>query len=104
MTLHTSRTRVRLASFASLLALAGSVVPRLRSGADEPPARPGAFAVTIEVDASRPKGPLQPPWGFFAADEPNYAYMKDGKTLIAELGRLRPGSVYFRTHNLLTSG
>ena len=30
--------------------------------------------------------------------------MKDGRKLLAELGRLRPGSVYFRTHNLLTSG
>jgi hypothetical protein len=30
--------------------------------------------------------------------------MKDGRKLIGELGRLRPGSVYFRAHNLLTSG
>jgi xylan 1,4-beta-xylosidase len=30
--------------------------------------------------------------------------MKDGKKLIGELGKLRPDSVYFRTHNLLTSG
>ena len=41
----------------------------------------------------------------FGADEPNFAYMKDGKKLLAELSRLAPGrSVYFRTHNLLTSG
>ena len=31
-------------------------------------------------------------------------YMKDGKKLLAELGALAPGKVYFRTHNLLTSG
>ena len=30
--------------------------------------------------------------------------MKDGKKLLAELGELRPRQVYFRTHNLLTSG
>ena len=63
-----------------------------------------AFPVKIEVDASKSKGTLHPAWRFFGADEPNYAYMKDGQKLIAELGRLRPGSVYFRTHNLLSSG
>jgi xylan 1,4-beta-xylosidase len=62
------------------------------------------IAVTIEVDAAKTKGALHPIWRFFGADEPNYAYMKDGQKLIAELGRLRPQSVYFRTHNLLTSG
>jgi xylan 1,4-beta-xylosidase len=61
-------------------------------------------AVRVEVDASAPKGPLHPIWRFFGADEPNYAYMKDGRKLIEELGRLRPRSVYFRAHNLLTSG
>jgi xylan 1,4-beta-xylosidase len=30
--------------------------------------------------------------------------MKDGKKLIGELGQLRRGSVYFRAHNMLTSG
>jgi xylan 1,4-beta-xylosidase len=63
-----------------------------------------AFPVTVRVDASRPGRPLPPIWRFFGADEPNYAYMKDGQKLVGELGRLRPGSVYFRAHNLLTSG
>jgi xylan 1,4-beta-xylosidase len=63
-----------------------------------------AFPVTIRVDASQRKGDMRPVWRFFGADEPNFAYMKDGKKLLAELGRLRPGTVYFRTHNLLTSG
>jgi xylan 1,4-beta-xylosidase len=70
----------------------------------QPAEGPAAFPVTIQVDASQAKGPLKPFWRFFGADEPNYAYMKDGRKLIGELGRLRPGSVYFRTHNLLTSG
>jgi xylan 1,4-beta-xylosidase len=71
--------------------------------ADEP-VQPDAFRVAIDVDASLVAEPLAPIWRFFGADEPNYAYMKDGQKLIGELGRLKPGSVYFRTHNLLTSG
>jgi xylan 1,4-beta-xylosidase len=63
-----------------------------------------SFPVTIRVDAARPQGELKPFWRFFGADEPNYATMKDGRKLIAELGAMRPGQVYFRTHNLLTSG
>jgi len=49
-------------------------------------------------------GPLPAIWRFFGCDEPNYATMKDGQSLLAELGALRPNSVYFRTHNLLTTG
>ena len=60
--------------------------------------------VSIEVDAARPLGELRPIWRFFGADEPNYATMKDGRKLLAELGELRPREVYFRAHNLLTSG
>ncbi|MFL6619397.1 MAG: GH39 family glycosyl hydrolase [Povalibacter sp.] len=62
------------------------------------------FDVTMQIDVDQSLGPLQPIWRFFGADEPNYATMKDGEKLLAELGRLKPGSVYFRTHNLLTSG
>ncbi|HEY7120346.1 MAG TPA: hypothetical protein VH475_27405, partial [Tepidisphaeraceae bacterium] len=59
----------------------------------------------MRVDLSKPAGELHPIWRFFGADEPNYAYMKDGKKLLGELGAMAPrGSVYFRTHNLLTSG
>ena len=63
-----------------------------------------AFPVTVHVDAAKPQGELRPIWRFFGADEPNYAYMTHGKKLLAELGELRPKQVYFRTHNLLTSG
>ena len=34
----------------------------------------------------------------------NVATMKDGRKLMQRLGELRPGSVYFRTHNLLNTG
>src|SRR5258708_2626198 len=63
-----------------------------------------SFPVTITVDAVRTLGELKPIWRFFGADEPNYATMKDGKKLIAELGDLRPQQVYFRAHNLLCTG
>jgi xylan 1,4-beta-xylosidase len=62
------------------------------------------FPVTIRVDAGRPRGTLAPIWRFFGADEPNYATMKDGRRLLRSLGELRPDDVYFRAHNLLTSG
>jgi len=62
------------------------------------------FPVAISVDAAKPLGELKPIWRFFGADEPNYATMKDGKKLIAELGELRPQQVYFRAHNLLCTG
>jgi xylan 1,4-beta-xylosidase len=60
--------------------------------------------VTITVDAARAGAPLAPIWRYFGADEPNYATMKDGRRLLAKLGELKPGAVYFRAHNLLTSG
>jgi xylan 1,4-beta-xylosidase len=63
-----------------------------------------SFPVAIRVDASKPMGELKPIWRFFGADEPNYAYMTNGRKLIAELGELKPKQVFFRAHNLLTSG
>lgn len=62
-----------------------------------------AFPVRIDVDAGRTLGPLEPIWRFFGADEPNYATMKDGRTLLDHLGALGKPA-YFRTHNLLTTG
>ena len=62
------------------------------------------FPVSITVDAGKSLGELKPVWRFFGADEPNYAYMKDGQKLIGELGQLGGSQVYFRAHHLLTSG
>ncbi len=64
----------------------------------------GKIPVTIRIDAGSVRGPMKPIWRFFGADEPNYAYMKDGRKLIKELGELSPKNVYFRAHNLLSSG
>ena len=60
--------------------------------------------VTIQVNAAKSLGDLHPIYRFFGADEPNYATMKDGQKLIGELGQLGPHQVFFRTHNLLTTG
>ena len=58
----------------------------------------------INIDFSKNIGEMYPFWSFFGADEPNYAYMKDGKKLLSELSTMSPVPVYFRAHNLLTSG
>lgn len=63
-----------------------------------------SFSVSVNVDAGKSSGPLKPIWRFFGADEPNYATMKDGRKLLGELGELDKGNVFFRTHNLLTTG
>ena len=63
-----------------------------------------AFPVDIRVDASQPGPELEPIWRFFGADEPNCATLKDGEKLFESLGELAPGKVYFRAHDLLTTG
>ncbi|HUQ10619.1 MAG TPA: hypothetical protein VM146_09915 [Steroidobacteraceae bacterium] len=63
-----------------------------------------ARPVTVDVDAGIHAGAQVDSWRFFGADEPNYATMKDGRKLLAELGKLRHGRVYFRAHNLMSSG
>jgi xylan 1,4-beta-xylosidase len=71
----------------------------------QPPSSPGEpFPVAIQVNAASPLGRLEPIWRFFGADEPNYAYMTHGRKLIADQGKLAPGRVFFRAHNLLTTG
>src|SRR6185369_977950 len=83
---------------ALFVALAILICGRLSASAQQ------SFPVRITVESSQRLGPLKPVWRFFGCDEPNFAYMKHGQKLIKELGELRPGSVYFRTHNLMTSG
>lgn len=65
---------------------------------------PAPFPVAIEVDAANARGELRPIYRFFGADEPNYAYMKDGRKLLREIGRLGDRPKYFRTHSLLVTG
>lgn len=86
---------LRFSSHALAMCLVCALAPVMRAD---------SFPVQIRVDASAPLEPLKPIWRYFGADEPNYAYMKDGKKLLGELGEMAPRQVYFRTHNLLTSG
>src|SRR5690349_20817523 len=65
---------------------------------------PQPSGVQIRVDANVVRGPMTPIWAWFGNDEPNYAYMPDGKKLLSELASASPVPVHFRTHNLLTSG
>ena len=61
------------------------------------------FKVNIRVDATKELGAWPEVWRFFGPDEPNYAYMANGRKLLGELGELKPKKVYFRAHNLLCS-
>jgi xylan 1,4-beta-xylosidase len=69
-----------------------------------PLAQAAAFPVEVTVNLTKPVGALPPIWRLFGADEPNYATTPSGEKLLMELGALRPGEVYFRAHNLLTTG
>jgi xylan 1,4-beta-xylosidase len=84
--------------------LAAAAVCTIAQGAPPQSVPSASFAVSIRVDAASSSEPLKPIWRFFGADEPNYAYMTHGKKLIADQGKLAPKRVYFRAHNLLTTG
>ncbi|MGA2851882.1 MAG: beta-xylosidase [Terracidiphilus sp.] len=60
--------------------------------------------VSIQVHAAQPTGPYTPIWNYFGADEPNYLYAPNGKKLLGELAALSPVPVYYRPHNLFTTG
>jgi xylan 1,4-beta-xylosidase len=62
------------------------------------------FPVSILLEADSQLGRLLPIYRFFGADEPNYAYMKDGEKLLKKLGEMGPEQVFFRAHNLLVTG
>jgi xylan 1,4-beta-xylosidase len=63
-----------------------------------------AQTVTIRVQADQPTGPYAPIFNYYGADEPNYTYAPNGRKLLGELSGLSPIPVYFRTHNLFTTG
>ncbi len=60
--------------------------------------------VMVGVHAGRSLGAYKPIWNYFGADEPNYLYAPNGKRLLGELADLSPFPLYFRPHNLLTTG
>ena len=87
-----------------VLVLVGMVLSGSAFAQKQPRSVPAPFPVTVTVDAARATGPLRAFWRYFGADEPNYATMKDGQKLLGQLGELAPKQVYFRAHNLLTTG
>jgi xylan 1,4-beta-xylosidase len=60
--------------------------------------------IRVRVHAANPIGVYTPIWNYFGADEPNYLYSPHGKKLLGELSALSAAPVYFRPHNLLTTG
>jgi len=60
--------------------------------------------VLVQVHSNETEGHYKPIWSYFGADEPNFLYAPNGKRLLGELGSLSPVPVYFRAHNLLTTG
>jgi xylan 1,4-beta-xylosidase len=69
-----------------------------------PPSAPAAEPVVITVYATETSRTYRPVWNYFGADEPNYVYARNGEKLLHELAALSPVPVYFRAHNLLTTG
>ena len=97
--------------FSAWLRVAGAAVCVLGGTAALAQARaqsePGASAsepVRVQVHAGKPIGAYTPIWNYFGADEPNYLYAQNGKKLLGELAALSPAPVYYRPHNLLTTG
>ena len=60
--------------------------------------------VLVQVHAAEPEGAYTPIWNYFGADEPNFLYAPNGQKLLGELAALSAAPVYFRPHNLLTTG
>jgi xylan 1,4-beta-xylosidase len=66
-----------------------------------------AATIRVTVHADAPRGEFTPIWSYFGADEPNYIYGPHGRELLHELGdlgRTADVPVYFRAHNLFTTG
>ena len=69
-----------------------------------PVSQVGDPAVIVQVHAGQRTGPYTPIWNYFGADEPNYLYAPNGRKLLGELAALSPVPVYYRPHNLFTTG
>ena len=91
---------VRISLLAALLPAATTLISQAGTSIPVPIAAP----VSIQVHAGQPIGPYTPIWNYFGADEPNYLYAPHGKKLLGELAALSPVPVYFRPHNLFTTG
>ena len=91
-----------LASASSLLAadVPAAEKPYVKAGSTPQTAAPQPdFAVTMIVDRAKVKGDMKPFYRFFGADEPNYAYMKDGLKLLGDIGGLGPAQPTLRAQH-----
>jgi len=84
--------------YPTLLALGFAALPAFAANSAST-----SFPVTIRVDATTPGAELKPIYRFFGADQPNYAYMKDGKKLLRDIGQLGEPQEYFRAHQSSSS-
>lgn len=90
--------------------LTSTTTPLVEAQSATPPLNPvvtstgPAFPVSITVDAGKSQGDLKPIYRFFGADEPNYAYMKDGMKLLGDIGKLGTATPFFRAHSLMVTG
>ena len=97
--------RISIFSGRVFLLAAVTLSVTLYQAQSETPARNQASPpISIQVHAAQHMGPYVPIWNFFGADEPNYLYALNGKKLLGELAALSPVPVYFRAHNLFTTG
>jgi xylan 1,4-beta-xylosidase len=87
-----------------LAGLTGLMAPMALAQSSTQPDQIRSFPVHVDINLAKTKGPLKPIYRFFGADEPNFAYMKDGMKLLGDIGQLGDGQPYFRAHNILTTG
>jgi xylan 1,4-beta-xylosidase len=87
-----------------LLILVALVISAAADAPSQTQSASPAQPVLIQVHAAQSTGPYHPIWNFYGADEPNYIYAPYGEKLLRELSALSPVPVYFRAHNLLTTG
>ena len=87
----------------ALVAVIALAATPAQSQTQAQPAAPSA-PVVVQVHAAQAAGAYTPIWNFYGADEPNYIYAPYGQKLLRQLAALSPVPVYFRAHNLLTTG
>ena len=60
--------------------------------------------MTIDVDATAARTPLEPVWAFYGYDEANYTTTPQGEELLRTLSQVNTAPVYVRTHFLFNTG
>jgi len=95
-----TKSRARSSLLLIAVLLPGALLAHTQAAS---PVQPST-GVSVQIHADRPIASYTPIWNYFGADEPNYLYAPNGQRLLAELAALSPVPVYFRPHNLFTTG